>query len=96
MLKLRNTRPSIARGSYDSPIVDGSVMSYQRILGSEHTLLAINYGKTDSVIEVSGLPAHGKMNLLYPATATQFVADSNGRARVATPAQSILVFNVEH
>ena len=62
MLKLRNSRASIAQGSYDAPKAEGLVLSFQRRLGQERTVVLINYG--DSAAEVSDLPADAK--LLYP------------------------------
>ena len=45
MLRLRNTHPSIARGRYVAPRVDGATMSFQRVAGDEHTVVVINYGE---------------------------------------------------
>ena len=56
MLKLRNTRASIARGSWEQAFADGLVMGFERVLGGERTLVLINYGLDARVV---GLPQAG-------------------------------------
>ena len=41
---LRQAHPAIARGSYDNVAVDGSVLSFERRLGSERMLVATSDG----------------------------------------------------
>jgi len=65
MLGLRNSRASIAEGSYESPRADGLVLSFQRRLGKELSMVVINYGESDA--DVAGLPTGAK--LLYPSKA---------------------------
>jgi glycosidase len=65
MLALRNAHPSIARGSWEHAFADGLVMGFQRALGSERTLVLINYGLSSREIAVPGLDASVKAELLW-------------------------------
>ena len=92
MLKLRNTLPSIAQGSYEAPFVSGRVMGYQRKLGSETTLVLINYAAAATRLEVSELAANGTLIPVYPAAAARLSVDRAGVADIVLPAQSVRVF----
>lgn len=94
MIKLRNTLPSIAQGSYDAPFVSGSVMGYQRTLGSEKTLVLINYGTLAANVSVTSLPANASLSNAFPADGAAAVADASGTALIAMAAQSVRVCKV--
>ncbi|MBL0122311.1 MAG: alpha-amylase [Betaproteobacteria bacterium] len=94
MLHLRNTLPSIARGSYEHPAVDGSVMSYQRKFEGDHTLVVINYGTAAAMAKIAALPIGATLVAAYPATALASTADAKGAASIAIDAQSVRVFSV--
>jgi glycosidase len=66
MLRLRNTHPSIALGRYLAPRVDGRVMSFQRALGDERTLVVINYGDAAGAARVPGWAPNQALQRLYP------------------------------
>ncbi|OYU77280.1 MAG: hypothetical protein CFE45_31005, partial [Burkholderiales bacterium PBB5] len=53
LIQLRNTLPSIARGSYEQAVASGSTLSFQRRLGTEHTLLTYNYGTVPATLAVA-------------------------------------------
>ncbi|HJW12385.1 MAG TPA: alpha-amylase, partial [Albitalea sp.] len=92
MLALRNTLPSIARGSYESPVVTGSTLAFRRVLGGERSLVVINYGSSGTMMPVSGLPANAVFSAAYPSGGARVTADAGGTARVAVGAQSVLVY----
>src|SRR5204863_2940673 len=95
MLRLRNSLPSIALGSYEAPHVDGQAMSYQRKLGAERTVVAINYGTSNAAIELAGLPADARVAAIYPNEGKKLmVADPAGVARVVLAPQSVRVWKV--
>jgi len=94
MLALRRAYPSIARGSYDNVAVNGSVMSFERRLGSERTLVAINYGSSAATAALAGLPANATLTSAYPAGAADVAADAAGQASAPLAAQSLQVFAV--
>jgi glycosidase len=94
MLKLRNTLPSIARGSYEQPFVDGLVMGYQRRFGDEHTVVLLNYGKQPAMAQVDALPARASLLPAYPPGAATAEVDASGMAAVALAPQSVNVFTV--
>jgi glycosidase len=94
MLALRNGLPSIAQGSYEQPFVSGAVMGYQRLFGSERTLVLINYGPTDATVGVSGLNAGAVLQSVYPPGAADLQAAASGVAQVAIASQAVKVFKV--
>jgi glycosidase len=94
MLSLRNTFPSIARGSYERPTVEGSVMSYQRRLEGDHAVVVINYGTTAAMAKIVELPIGSTLVAAYPATALAATADAKGTASITINAQSVRVFSV--
>ena len=96
LLKLRNSYLSIARGSYESPFVDGKVMGYRRRLGDETTLVVTNYGKTPASVIVRGLDTAVDFKQVFPeGSAARVAVDASGAARIAAGAQSVLVFASE-
>jgi glycosidase len=94
MLTLRRGLPSVAQGSYDNPAVNGSVLSFERRLGNERTLVAINYGATTATAALAGLPANATLANAYPGGGADAAADGTGQASVALPAQSLRVFSL--
>ena len=93
MLALRNRYPSIARGSYDAPFVDGKVMGYRRSFGDESTLVLINYGKKPATVAVRGMAATSIFRPVFPANDGKPLAvDATGASKVAVAAQSVRVF----
>ena len=94
MLALRNSHPSIARGSYEHATVDGSVMSYQRRFEGDHTVVVINYGTVAATMVVGGLPAGAVLASAYPASAQRVTADLDDNALISIEAQSVRVFSI--
>lgn len=94
MLKLRNTLPSIAQGSYESPFVSGHVMAYQRKHGSEQTLVLTNYGGKAAKVKINHLPASASLKTLYPNmnSAHKLASNVSGEAVIRIKAQSVMVF----
>jgi alpha-amylase len=66
MLRLRNTHPSIATGRYVAPRVDGGTMSFHRVGAQEQTVVVINYAAANGAASLAGLPAHARLQRLYP------------------------------
>ena len=95
MLKLRNTRASIARGNFEHSFADGLVLGFQRRLGAERTLVLINHGVGEAKVIAGHLPPRARLKTLYPAGAAGSVADASGQARLALPPLSLRVFAVE-
>ena len=94
LLRLRNTQPSIARGQWLRARADGLVLSWQRQLGPELTVVAINYGTTPAGADIAGLPPGAVLAALHPDTLGRVQADGAGLARVVMPARSLRVFRV--
>ena len=101
MLALRNTHPSIARGTWEHAFADGLVMGFQRALGSERTLVLINYGQESRELAVPGLGASAGAELLWasePRMAGRLRLSAQApalRSRGhALPAQSVQVWRL--
>lgn len=95
MLALRNGLPSIARGSYEAARVQGSVLTFQRRLGGERVLVAINVGTQAATLDVAGLTPNGLLRSRHPAGGADVALDAGGAAPLAMTPQSVRVFVVE-
>ena len=96
MIALRNSRPSIARGSYEHPMAEGLLLGFQRALGSERTVVLVNYGTEPALAALPGLAAGARLRTLYPqAAAEPPAAGADGRAMVEVAPQSVRVLAVE-
>ena len=96
LLRVRNDHPSIARGSYDKPFVQGSVMGYQRHWEQETTLVLTNYGKRSTFVHVKDLPNDATLQPVFPATQSSHRAGKTGAARIRMAPQSTLVLLVKN
>lgn len=92
MLKLRNRLPAIARGSYRAARAEGQTLSFQRVLGHDHCLVALNYANGAQTLSVEHLPRHARLAAAYPAGAAALTSDAHGRARLSLAAQSLAVY----
>jgi glycosidase len=91
MLALRNSRVSIARGSYEFAQTQGQVMAYQRRWGAEHSLVVINYGQQPASLTPEGLASDAVLRPLYGGGAVKHLPSG----RLSVPAQSVQVFALE-
>lgn len=89
MIRLRSTRPSIARGAFEFSFADGLVLGFQRVLDRERTLVLINYGSEARRVRVAGLFGSSRLAAVYPSRA----APQHG-AFVTLPPQSVRVYDV--
>ncbi len=64
MLGLRNSRASLARGTFEQAFAQGLVLGFQRVLGGERTLVLINYGTEAAQVDV---PSGAQAVVVYPA-----------------------------
>ena len=98
LLHVRNAHPSIARGTYVAPRVDGATMSFQRVDATEHTVVVINYGETAGSASLAGLPANARLQRLvgFPAngSAPELAAADDGALAVPAAPLSVQVFLV--
>lgn len=91
MLALRNTQPALARGSYEAPLAQGRVLSFQRAYRGQRVLVVINYGQEAARVELPGLPARARLKTLYPAagsTAARPLADAPAAATAVSAASA--------
>jgi glycosidase len=95
LIALRKSYPSLATGSYESPSTSGSVMSYQRGLGAERTLVVINYATTAAAsVALAQLPANAVLTPVWPQGGADVLADATGNASIALAAQTATVYRV--
>ena len=96
ILALRNGRPSLLSGTYESPVANGTVMSFQRASGTQRTLVVINYAAASANVDVAALPTGATLTALYPADGSTATVGSDGVAHLALAAQQVRVFDVSH
>jgi hypothetical protein len=90
---LRNRYPAIAKGSYDAPAVAGQVMSFQRRLGDEISVVVINYSTQQQAVMMRDLPAGTSLTQVFPAgAAAQLSIAADGSAKLEIGPQSVRVF----
>ena len=94
MLALRNTRPSIARGSFERSFAHGLVLGFERVLGRERTLVLINYGTATAQARLAGLPARARLRAVFPTWGANPSVDAAGSLHVTLAPQSVRVFDV--
>jgi glycosidase len=100
MLKLRNTLPSVARGSFEGSFAQGLMLGWQRKWAyenqREHTVVLINYDKRPAAADMSGLPAGARLVSAHPAGgAVATKANAQGKATLLLAPQSVRVLVVE-
>jgi glycosidase len=100
MLRLRNTLPSVAQGSFEGSFAQGLVLGWQRKWAEgarrEHTVTLINYGKRPAAADMSGLPAGAHLVSAHPAGgATATKVNGEGKATLLLAPQSVRVLVVE-
>ena len=78
MLALRNSQNALARGSYEAPLAQGQVLSFQRAWQGQRVLVVVNYGDAAATATPT-LPAKARLMSLYP------MAGTTGASGTATP-----------
>jgi glycosidase len=95
MIGLRNTLPSLARGSFEGGTAQGLVASWQRKWQREHTVVLINYGTQVALAQMAQLPANTPLHSAYPAGGAQAAkSDARGLAQLWVAPQSVRVLVV--
>jgi glycosidase len=95
MIGLRNTLPSIARGSFEAGTAQGLVASWQRKWQREHTVVLINYGTQVALAQMAQLPPGTALHSAYPAGGAQATkSDARGLAQLWLAPQSVRVLVV--
>jgi alpha-amylase len=99
MIGLRNSHPSIARGSFERGEAQGLVAVWQRRLdeGSrrEHTVTIVNHDTAPGPVRIAGLPPGARLVSLHPAGgATATRANAQGEANLLLAPLSVRVLEV--
>ncbi len=95
MLGLRNALPSIARGSFEAAKVQGGALTWQRRLGTERTLVVLNYDTAAGSVQLDGLGAAARLVPAWPAGAVTLNANATGSATLTLAPQSLQVFVIQ-
>jgi alpha-amylase len=95
MLGLRNSIPALTGGSYEAVTVNGSVMSFQRRVGTSTAVVVINYGTSAATVSVTGLTANGVLATAYPGALADVSVDASGQASVTLGAQAVRVLTLK-
>ena len=95
MLALRNGIPALTSGSYEAVTVNGSVMTFQRRVGTSTALVAINYGTSAATVSAAGLSIGGTLASAYPSTGSDVAIDAAGQASLTLSAQSVRVLTLK-
>ncbi|HMW22736.1 MAG TPA: alpha-amylase family glycosyl hydrolase [Burkholderiaceae bacterium] len=94
VIALRTSRSSLMQGSYLFPAVSGKTLSFQRVLGSQTTVVVFNYGSSSATVSVAHLGSGGTLRRLWPAGEADLSIASGGTASVTLAAQSFAVFDL--
>ncbi|HJV60644.1 MAG TPA: alpha-amylase family glycosyl hydrolase [Albitalea sp.] len=94
VIALRKSRPSLARGIYEAAASSGTVMSFQRSVAGERTLVVFNYGSSAASVALANLRAGAVLTPLMPTGGADVNATASGSASVDLPAQSFAVYAV--
>ena len=93
LLALRNRHPSLAAGSYEAPSVRGKTLVYRRRLGSEASLVLINYAEQPATVDIGALAGASRFYQVFPQAADATLdVDARGSAELTLAAQSVRVF----
>ena len=96
LIGLRNSLPSLARGSFERSFAQGLVAGWQRRWAGEHTVVLINYATAASPARIEGLPAGARLLSAYPAGSAQAArADAGGVATLLLAPQQLRVLRVD-
>lgn len=96
LIGLRNTRPSLAHGSFEGSFAQGLVAGWQRKWAEDHTVVLINYGTAAAPARIQGLPGGARLLSAYPAGGAQAAqADAQGTASLLLAPQQLRVLVVE-
>jgi len=100
MIGLRNSLPSVARGSFEGSFAQGLVAGWQRKWERgqqrEHTVVLINYDTRPAPARIEGLPPGARLVSAYPAGgATATKADAGGVATLLLAPQQVRVLVVQ-
>ena len=100
MIALRNTRASIARGSFEGAFAEDPVLGFQRVLAGDRGLVLINYDTKARPQQVAGLPTGARLRVLHAPGerarlgAVAAPAGADGQVRLNPPAPSVQVFDL--
>ncbi|MFG6485851.1 alpha-amylase family glycosyl hydrolase [Roseateles sp. BYS78W] len=90
LIALRRALPSLTLGRYEADRVDSQVWTFQRVHGSERTVVAINYGDQPAATTVAGRSARAA----YPRNGAALKAGADGQLHITLPPLSLRVYTL--
>ena len=79
----------------DEPTVYANVLLFQRTLGHESLLVAINFDDEAMLVDAERLPGDGTLQRVFPARADAIDVDASGVATFRVGPRSVSVYRVE-
>lgn len=96
IMGLRNSLPSLARGSFEGSFAQGLLAGWQRKWQGEHTVVLINYDTRPTAARMDGLPVGAQLVSAYPAGgAVAAKVDGTGGATLLLAPQQVRVLVVQ-
>lgn len=93
VISLRRSLPALQRGRYESPFVQGAAFGFQRQLGGQTVVVALNYGATPSTLQVDNLPVDQTLTQHHPSLAS-VQTSGTGTLKIEIPARSFAVYSL--
>lgn len=94
VLKIRNTRASVARGQFENAFAQDLVLGFERVLGQERTLVLINYGTQPARVDLSSRQARAQRVFSSDDTAASAQQRAQPLSVLILPAQSVQVWDM--
>lgn len=91
IIALRARWPSLRNGSYEGAVASGTLLSFQRAVAGERSVVVINYGGGTATATVNGLAASTTFTNAFPPSGTDLATDAAGTLSVSVPARSVRV-----
>ncbi len=96
IIGLRNSLPSLARGSFEGSFSQGLLAGWQRKWQGEHTVVLINYDTRPTAARMDGLPVGAQLVSAHPAGgAVAAKVDGTGGATLLLAPQQVRVLVVQ-
>jgi alpha-amylase len=93
VIAIRRSLPALQTGRYLNPRASGSTLSFQRELDRQRVVVLFNYGGSEALLEVDGLPPETVLQQHWPAHALH-TSTSSGSLALRLDAQSFAVLSV--
>jgi glycosidase len=87
-MRLRRSDVALRRGSFRVLAAEGSAMAFERALGSDRLVVALNAGASSARLDVSAADTRGLVPVVLPGWPDARIEPSEGGAAVELPGRS--------